>query len=270
MKIALIQYAAGHDVEENRDRGTEALKEAADNDAKLVIYPELCFTPFFPQHPPKGRPLPEGETIPGPTTEAFGRLAKEFGVVIVLNLYERDGGKHFDSSPLIDAGGEVAAVARMVHIMQGEHYHEQDYYDPGDHGAVVCDTAAGRIGVAICYDRHYPEYMRALAVQGAQLVAVPQAGEAGEWTPGLYEAELQVASMQNGYFTALANRVGKEEKLEFAGQSFVCDPSGLVIARAPKCENAILYAEIDYGLLESCPAQRHFLKDRRPDIYPLA
>ena len=102
----------------------------------------------------------------------------------------------------------------MVHITDYACFHEQGYYTPGDTGAPVYDTRVGRIGVAICYDRHYPEYMRALALAGAELVVVPQAGAVGEWPEGLYEAEMRVAAFQNGYFTALCNRVGKEERLE--------------------------------------------------------
>ena len=99
--------------------------------------------------------------------------------------------------------------------------------------------------MAICYDRHFPEYMRALAVKGADLVIVPQAGAVDEWPEGLYEAEMRVAAFQNGYFTALCNRVGKEDCLDFAGESFVCGPDGEVIARGAKSEDAILYADID-------------------------
>ena len=128
----------------------------------------------------------------------------------------------------------------MLHIAQMPHFYEQDYYTPGDHGMPVYATAAGRIGVAICYDRHYPEVMRSLGLQSADLVVVPQAGMAGEWPDGLYEAELRVAAFQNGYFTALANRVGGEPTMTFAGESFVCDPSGRVIARGPAGAEAIV------------------------------
>ena len=101
----------------------------------------------------------------------------------------------------------------------------------------------------------------------AGLQVVPQAGAAGEWAPGIFEAELQVAAFQNGYFTALVNRVGKEDCVTFAGQSFVTDPEGRIIAQAPEGEDCILYADIDFGLLKGCAARRYFLLDRRPDIY---
>ena len=99
--------------------------------------------------------------------------------------------------------------------------------------------------MAICYDRHFPEYMRALAVGGAELVVVPQAGAVGEWPDGLYEAEMRVAAFQNGYHVALCNRVGKEDCLEFAGESFVCNADGVVIARAPLGQDHLLVADVD-------------------------
>jgi predicted amidohydrolase len=155
----------------------------------------------------------------------------------------------------------------MVHITDYPCFHEQGYYAPGDTGAPVFDTGAGRIGVAICYDRHYPEYMRALALAGAEVVVVPQAGAVDEWPDGLYEAELRVAAFQNGYFTALCNRVGAEENLDFAGESFVCAPDGRVVARAPQGSDHILYADLDLDQVESSHAQKLFLRDRRPELY---
>ncbi|MEK7793615.1 MAG: nitrilase-related carbon-nitrogen hydrolase [Candidatus Hydrogenedentota bacterium] len=270
MKIALIQERLASSVEETIVLNVRAAREAGKSGAKLIAFAELAFWPFFPQQRRDGRPAPHAETIPGPTTDRFAAIARECGAVIVLNLYEKDGDRSYDSSPVIDSDGQIKGVARMMHIMDGPCFHEQDYYDPGDRGALVCDTAAGRIGVAICYDRHYPEYMRALGVQGAQLVVIPQAGVADEWPGGLYEAEVQVAAMQNGYFAALVNRVGQDGDLLFAGESFVTDPMGRMMTRAPRGEDGILYADIDYALLDSCPARRHFLRDRRPDIYPLA
>jgi N-carbamoylputrescine amidase len=121
--------------------------------------------------------------------------------------------------------------------------------------------------VAICYDRHYPEYMRALAVGGADLVVVPQAGAVGEWPEGLYEAEMRVAAFQNGYFVALCNRVGQEERLRFGGESFVCDPDGVVVARAKQGSDEILCADIDYQRNAESHARRLFMRDRRPELY---
>jgi predicted amidohydrolase len=186
---------------------------------------------------------------------------------VVLNVFERDGDRTFDTSPVIDADGKLLGITRMVHITEYACFHEQGYYTPGDRGVPVFDTQFGKIGVAICYDRHYPEYMRALALGGAQMVFVPQAGGVDEWPEGLYEAEMRVAAFQNGYFVALCNRVGAEPKLTFAGESFVCDPAGEVIARAGKETEEILYCDLDLALVNKSHAQRLFLRDRRPELY---
>ncbi|MGA2264043.1 MAG: nitrilase-related carbon-nitrogen hydrolase [Acidobacteriota bacterium] len=269
MKIALIQQHATPDRNANIKRGVLALEEAASRGAQLVVFAELAFQRFFPQRRRCEQPPPWAETVPGPTTELFADLAQKLGVVVVLNLYERDGERAYDSSPVLDADGRLAGVTRMIHIIDGPCFRETEFYHPGDHGAPVFPTAVGRLGVTICYDRHFPEYMRALGVKGAEIIVVPQAGSVGEWPPGVFEAELQVASFQNGYFAALANRVGPEECLTFAGESFVTDPMGRVIARAPGRQDHILYAELDFSLLQKCAARLHFMRDRRPDIYPL-
>ncbi len=267
MRIALVQQAAGRDRARNLERGLAALGRAAAEGAELVCYPELAFQRFFPQ-----RPAAEGferlaEPVPGPTTEAFALRARELGVVVVLNLYERDGGRCYDSSPVIDSDGRLLGRTRMVHITDAPCFHERGYYTPGDTGAPVYDTRVGRVGVAICYDRHFPEYLRALALGGAELVVVPQAGAVDEWPEGLFEAEMRVGAFQNGYFTALANRVGEEERVTFAGESFVCAPDGRVLARAPRGSDRILYADIDLAEVSRSHARRLFLADRRPELY---
>jgi N-carbamoylputrescine amidase len=267
MRIALIQQKAAADKKENLQRGLEALEEAARNGAELVCYAELAFEPFYPQRPVAADFRELAEPVPGPITEAFSATAAEHGVVVVLNLFERDGDLTYDSSPVIDADGTLLGRTRMVHITDYPCFHEKGYYTPGNTGAPVYSTKVGRVGVAICYDRHYPEYMRALALAGAQLVIVPQAGAVDEWPEGLYEAEMRVAAFQNGYYTALCNRVGEEECLTFAGESFVCDPAGRVVGRAPTLEESILYADLDLDKADSSHARQLFLRDRRPELY---
>jgi N-carbamoylputrescine amidase len=267
LKIALVQQRAGPHPQENRERGERAFLEAARAGAGLVAFAELAFSRFLPQFPATEERLLEAEPVPGPTTDLFGRLAKETGAVAVLNIFERDGRVTYDSSPVIDADGRLLGITRMAHIMEGPGFHEKGYYAPADGARLVYETAVGKVGIAICYDRHFPEYMRALRLQGAELVIVPQAGAMGEWTEGIFEAELQVAAFQNGYFAALVNRVGREDALEFSGESFVVDPDGRVIARAPRGADHLLYAECDLDKVRSCHARRHFLEDRRPGLY---
>jgi len=267
VKIALIQQRASHDKSDNIRRGLEALDEAAANGAAVALFAELAFERFYPQRPADHDPLRLAEPVPGPLTKAFADRAQRHGIVVVLNLYERDGPHAYDCSPVIDADGRLLGRTRMIHITEYACFHEQGYYTPGDTGAPVYETRAGRIGVAICYDRHYPEYMRALALGGADLVVIPQAGAVGEWPEGLYEAELQVAAFQNGYYTALCNRVGEEECLTFSGESFVCGPDGRVIARAPAMQDTVLYADVDLASTTRSHAKRLFMRDRRPSLY---
>jgi len=267
MKIALVQQRATDDREANRLRGLEAAERAAGDGAQVICFAELAFDPFHPRRPASRETLAMAEPVPGPTTAAFAELARRLGVVVVLNVFERDGERSYDCSPVINADGTLLGTTRMVHITEYTCFHEQGYYAPGDHGAPVYATRHGRIGVAICYDRHYPEYLRALALGGADLVVVPQAGAVDEWPEGLYEAEMRVAAFQNGFFTALVNRVGREDCLEFAGESFVCDPAGRVVARAGRGTEETLLCDIDLTEAERSHARRLFLRDRRPEVY---
>jgi N-carbamoylputrescine amidase len=268
VNISLVQLKVTKEKDANVERGLAALEAAARDGADLVVFPELAFEWFHPQRPAGSNPLDLAEPVPGPTTERFQRAARSLGVAVVLNLYERDGNRAYDCSPVIDADGTLLGRTRMVHITDYPCFHEQGYYTPGDTGAPVYRTKAGHVGVAICYDRHFPEYMRALALAGADVVVVPQAGAVGEWPEGLYEAEMRVAAFQNGYFVALCNRVGEEDCLTFAGESFVCDPEGRVIARAPQLAESTLHARIDVEDVARSHARRLFLKHRRPELYP--
>jgi len=269
MKIGLIQHACGPDRAVNLARGLQAMADAKAEGASLVAFPELAIDRFFPQR----RDAPEAgclaEPVPGPTTDAVARRAAELGLVTIFNLYERDlrSGRCFDSSPVFDADGSLLGVTRMIHITDYPGFHEQAYYSPGDLGAPVYDTRVGAVGVAICYDRHFPEYMRALGLAGAELVVIPQAGAVDEWPEGLYEAEVRTAAFQNGYFAALCNRVGTEEQLTFAGESFVVDPSGRVIATGKRLEEDLLIVDVDFSHCSSSHARRLFWRDRRPDLY---
>lgn len=272
MRIALAQITTTADRAANLERALKAIDDAAARGAELVVFAEIVLDLFFPAEKCVGAcPGPAAtlaETVPGPITERLAERARRHGIVIVFNLYEIDGeGRTFDSSPVIDADGTLLGVTRMVHITDYEGFHEQDYYHPGDRGAPVYATRAGKIGVAICYDRHYPEYLRALALGGAELICIPQAGCLGEWPDGLYEAEVQTAAFQNGCFVALCNRVGVEEKLTFAGESFVADPDGRVIARGKSLEEDLVIVDLDLAKVAASHAKKLFLRDRRPELY---
>lgn len=272
MRIALAQHRAGSDRTESLERALSAMRGAAEAGAEVVAFPELAIDRFFPccRGDRSAREL--AEPIPGPITERVAAAARELGLVTVFNLYERDGeGRFFDSSPVLDADGTLLGVTRMLHVTDYEGFHEQDYYHPGDaaweRGAPVYATRAGRVGVAICYDRHFPEVMRALGVAGAEVVVIPQAGTLGEWPEGMYEAEVRTAAFQNGYFAALVNRVGEEGDLHFSGESFLSDPEGRILARGRSLEEDLVVADLDLGQVATSTARRLFMKHRRPDLY---
>lgn len=267
MKIALIQQKAEPDKYANLERGLTAIEEASKEGAQVAIFAELAFEPFYPQHAAGPDKVKLAETLDGPITTKLCNYAAKNKMVIIPNFFEKDGLLTFDTSPVIDADGKVLGKTQMNHIPDYECFHERTYYSPGKQGAKIFNTAYGKIGIAICYDRHFPEYMRALGVAGAELVVTPQAGALGEWTDGLYEAEMQIAAFQNGYFTALCNRVGVEENLHFSGASFVCGPNGRLLAQAGIGTEGILYCDIDLKEVQNSHAKRLFLQDRRPELY---
>jgi N-carbamoylputrescine amidase len=268
MRVALAQLAASPDRAANLARALDVMGEAKRAGADLIAFPEVILDRFFPQVPGDLDALKLAEPVPGPTSDRIAERARELGLVTVFNLYELDAeGRRFDSSPVYDADGRLLGITRMVHITDYEGFHEQDYYHPGDRGVPVYETRVGRVGVAICYDRHYPEVMRALGVAGAELVVIPQAGTLGEWPEGLYEAEVRTAAFQNGYFTALANRVGVEGKLCFSGESFAVDPEGRVLARGKSLEEDLVLADLDLSACRTSTARRLFWKNRRAGLY---
>lgn len=268
MRIALAQLSASPDRAANLDKILGAMTSARAQGAELIAFPEVILDRFFPQVPGDRAALDLAEPIPGPTADRIAARARELGLVTVFNLYEVDGeGRRFDSSPVFDADGALLGITQMVHITDYELFHEQDYYHPGLRGMPVYETKVGKVGVAICYDRHYPEVMRALGVAGAELVVIPQAGTLGEWPEGLYEAEVRTAAFQNGYFAALANRVGVEGKLHFSGESFVSDPEGQIVARGKTDEEDLVIADLDLAKCATSTARKLFWKHRRPELY---
>ena len=239
--------------------------KAAQLGAKIIVNPELGTTGYV--YNSREEIEVYAETIPGPTTDIFCQLSRKHKIVTILNLFERRSKQTFDSSPVIDGDGTILGITRMVHVLEAPFFHEKGYYTPATGEELVFKTQLGRIGVAICYDRHFPEYMRILALKGAELVVVPQAGSVGEWPPGLFEAEMQVAAFQNGYFVALCNRVGEEESLTFEGKSFITAPNGTVVDQAPAEKDYVLISEIDLDEVNSSQAALYFLPDRREDVY---
>jgi N-carbamoylputrescine amidase len=273
LRLALAQVAVGREREENVGRALRMMADAAGAGAQLVVFPEMSVDPFFPQYRAQKRYFDWGVPVPGPLTDRFQTQAADLGIATVINLYERAGpGRYFDCSPVFDMGGNYVGKQRMTHILEGPGYNERYYYWPGDSGYPVFDVGPVRIGVAICYDRHFPEVMRAMALGGAELIVVPTATASLEAEyRAVWEIEMQAAAVANGLFVAVANRAGVDDTLCFFGRSLAADPYGRVVARAPEEEVSLLVVDLDLDLVEEARRDMPFLRDRRPETYgPLA
>lgn len=269
MKVACAQFHHAGDRQASVRKAREWMERAADGGADVIVFPELALDFFFPQVRADAGYFDLAESIPGPTTEAFQAAAARHGLVTVINVFERAApGRYYDSSPVIDADGTLLGVSRMLHIAEEPGYNEKFYYWPGDSGWPVYETRAGRLGLAICYDRHYPEHFRALALGGAELVLVPTATSMSERAfRDVWEIEIQAAAVANQVFVAVANRAGEDGQLRFFGASFVADPRGRVLDRAPEDVEHLLITEIDLGEIERTRRLVPFLRDLRNDLY---
>ena len=263
-KIALIQMAMSEDMETNLNTALSRMTEAAENGAKIVVFPEIMLSPFFPQYKKQDASAYLME-ITHPAVKKLQAATQDLGIVAVPNIYLLEKGKKFDASVVINQEGKIIGISKMVHIVQSHQFYEQDYYSPSDTGFMVYETDFGKIGVVVCFDRHFPESIRSCALQGADLIVIPTVNCFGE-PLDMFEAEMKVSAFQNGVYVALCNRVGKEGDMDFNGQSIIVDPNGTIIAKAGT-ETEVLYGTIDVHLKKEAQDQRPFLKLRRPDTY---
>lgn len=269
LRIALAQVAVGPEREENVAKALGMMADAAEAGAQLIIFPEMSVDPFFPQYRADKRYFDWGVPVPGPLTGHFQEQATILGLATVINVFERAApGRYYDCSPVFDTSGSYLGKQRMTHILEGPGYNERYYYWEGDSGYPTFDVGPARVGVAICYDRHFPEGMRALALGGAEVIVVPTATAAMEAQyRAVWEVEMQAAAIANGLFVAVANRAGVDDTLTFFGHSFAVDPYGRVLARAPEDDVALLLVDLDLDLIEQARRDMPFLRDRRPETY---
>lgn len=266
-RIALAQVSASEDIEGNVKKAEAFMREAAGKEAHIICFPEMAFMRFFPQYRAEKKYFDLAETVPGPTVERFQKLAQELGIITIINIFEKEErGLYFNSSPVIDSDGTLLGKTHMMHIAEEPYFYEKFYYQPGCTDFPVFHTKHGTIGMAVCYDRHFPEHIRALTIQGAEIIFTPQAGIKGNPIE-LYEIEMQAASFTNQIFIGLVNRIGVEDEMEFVGGSFVTDPSGAIPARAGTDKEELLIAECDLTMIEKMRRERPFLRDRRPELY---
>ena len=253
------------------ERHVELLEEAAKKGVQVVCFQELFYGPYFAAEQ-REKWYDLTERVPdGPTTRLFQELAKKHGMVIVLPLYEEDlTGVYYNTAAVIDADGSYLGKFRKIHIPHcNPGFWEKFYFKPGNLGYPVFDTAVGKVGVYICYDRHFPEGWRELGLNGAEIVFNPSATVAG-LSEHLWKLEQPAAACANIYFVGAINRIGVEEPWsigEFYGSSYFANPRGEVVAQAPRDEDAVVVADLDFDMIRDVRNVWQFYRDRRPETY---
>lgn len=276
VKIALIQMSCSGNPGENLDKVVARCREAARNGAKIISTQELFRSEYFCQEE-KVETFDLAETIPGPSTDVLGPLARELGVVIIASLFERRApGLFHNTAVVFDADGSLLGLYRKMHIPDDPAFYEKFYFTPGDLGFKSFETRFGKIGVLVCWDQWYPEAARLTALSGAQILFYPTAigwalGEKDEAVRkaqhDAWETIQRSHAIANGVFVASTNRVGIEAGLEFWGRSFICDPFGERLALGSTGNEEILYADCPLGEVDNTRRHWPFLRDRRIDAY---
>jgi N-carbamoylputrescine amidase len=277
--IGLIQMSCGAEPAANLGKALGKIREAARRGARLICLQELFGSQYFCREE-NAELFNLAEEIPGPTSEALGKIAKELGVAIVGSLFERRAaGVYHNTAVVLNSDGTLLGKYRKMHIPDDPLYYEKYYFTPGDLGFLNFDTASGRIGVLICWDQWYPEAARLAALGGANILFYPTAigwhpAEKAEHGAAQLDAWRTIQrghAIANGVYVAAVNRVGyegtKESGLEFWGNSFVADPFGQVVAQASSDKEEILVVQCDPGRVEETRRNWPFLRDRRIDAY---
>ena len=278
MKIGIIQQRCGSDVTANKERLAQHIREAASVGAELVVLQELHNSLYFCQTEDTDN-FDLAEPIPGPSTEFYGALAKELGVVIVTSLFERRAtGLYHNTAVVMERDGSIAGKYRKMHIPDDPAYYEKFYFTPGDIGFHPIDTSVGRLGVQVCWDQWYPEGARLMALQGAEILIYPTAigyesSDTDEEKQRQREAWTTVQrghAVANGLPVVTVNRTGHEDDpsgqtngIDFWGSSFVAGPQGEMLYRASETEEEVVVVEVDMKRSENVRRWWPFLRDRR-------
>ncbi|MFB9902672.1 nitrilase-related carbon-nitrogen hydrolase [Allokutzneria oryzae] len=270
VRAALVQTKWTGDAESMIELHEKYARDAAAQGAKIMGFQEVFNAPYFcqvqePEHYKWAEPVPDG-----PTVRRMQALAEETGMVLVVPVYEvEQSGFYYNTAAVIDADGSYLGKYRKHHIPQVKGFWEKYYFKPGNLGWPVFDTAVGKVGVYICYDRHFPEGWRALGLAGAQIVYNPSATSRG-LSAYLWKLEQPASAVANEYFVAAINRVGVEEygDNDFYGTSYFVDPRGQFVGDVASAhDEELVVRDLDLDLIDEVRQQWAFYRDRRPDAY---
>ena len=278
--LGLLQHSCAADPKANLTKTLALTEKAAKQGAQIICTQELFRSQYFCQAEDH-KYFELAESIPGPSTEAFQKIAKKHGVVIIASLFEkRASGLYHNTAVIIDADGSLLGIYRKMHIPDDPLFYEKFYFTPGDTGFKAWDTKFGKIGVLICWDQWYPEGARLTAMQGAEILFYPTAigwhpsekSEYGVNQHGAWETIQRSHAVANGCYVAAINRIGLEQPiggdgLEFWGQSFVAGTSGQILAKASVDQEEILLVPVELGKVDVTRTHWPFLRDRRIDAY---
>jgi len=279
-QVSLIQMAMSEDPAVNLETACQRIRQAAATGSKVVCLPELFRSLYFCQSEDTAH-FALAESIPGPSTEKLGQVARECGVTVIASLFERRApGLYHNTTAVLGHHGQLIGIYRKMHIPDDPGFYEKFYFTPGDLGFPAFDINDGRIGVLICWDQWYPEAARLAALQGADILFYPTAigwhptekAQVGQSQHDAWRTIQRSHAIANGVFVASVNRVGHETPvqppgLEFWGGSFICDPFGVVLAEASTDQEEIITAQIDPARIEEVRQGWPFLRDRRIDAY---
>lgn len=278
-RVGLVQMSCSTDAKENLEKALVKIREAAAMGAQVICLQELFRSQYFCRIESADL-FDLAEPIPGESTEAIGKLAKELKVVVVSSLFEkRAQGLYHNTAAILNADGELQGIYRKMHIPDDPLYFEKFYFTPGDTGFKNFDTPFGRLGVLVCWDQWYPEGARLTAMQGASILFYPTAigwhphekEQYGEAQLDAWRTIQRSHAIANGIYVAAVNRIGFEgtpdNGLEFWGNSFLADPFGRVLQQASSDKEEILIGEIDPAVQDEVRRNWPFFRDRRIDAY---
>ncbi len=271
VKAALLQTDWAGDKESMIDKHEAAARDAATEGAEIICFQELFYGPYFCQVQDT-KFYDYTEQIPdGPTTQRFQSVAKELGMVVVLPMYEIvQAGVYYNTAAVIDADGTYLGKFRKQHIPQVKGFWEKFYFRPGNGGYPIFETAVGKVGVYICYDRHFPEGWRILGLEGAEIVFNPSATHRG-LSEYIWRVEQPAAAVANMYYVGAINRVGIEADIgdnDFYGQSYFVDPEGKFVGDVgDPYKPELIVRELDLDKIKQVRDRWAFYRDRRPDAY---
>jgi len=280
VKLGLLQTRCSPDPAANVKKTLSFAERAAKQGAQIICTPELFRSQYFCQSEDHEN-FKLAESIPGPTTEAFQKLARKHSVVVIASVFEkRAAGLYHNTAVIIDANGSLLGLYRKMHIPDDPLFYEKFYFTPGDLGFRAWETRHGKIGALICWDQWYPEGARLTALQGAEILFYPTAigwhpkekPKYGARQHDAWELIQRSHAVANGCYVAVSNRVGLErpaggDGLEFWGQSFVADTSGQILAKASMNKEEVLVVPVDLGKVDITRTHWPFLRDRRVDAY---